>query len=41
MSLSKHALDMIADEVYDILEAPREVVPFSERFPTFDLSDSY
>src|SRR5215210_3714539 len=31
----------IAKEVFDAMSAPREVEPFSTRYPDFDLSDAY
>ncbi|MCA0051447.1 hydratase [Mesorhizobium sp. B283B1A] len=41
MSVSDETLAKIADEVFDTMAAPREVSPFSERFPGFGLEDSY
>ena len=41
MSVSDETLARIADEVFDTMAAPREVPPFSERFPGFGLEDSY
>jgi 2-keto-4-pentenoate hydratase len=41
VSPGKPALDSIADEIFESLIAPRETSPFTERFPEFDLSDSY
>lgn len=37
MSISDETLTKIADEVFDTMVAPREVSPFSERFPGFGL----
>jgi 2-oxo-3-hexenedioate decarboxylase len=41
MSVSDETLTKIADEVFDTMAAPREVPPFSERFPGFGLEDAY
>jgi 2-keto-4-pentenoate hydratase len=41
MGLTKDSLAAIADEVFDTLVVPREVTPFTERYPGFDLSDAY
>lgn len=41
MSLSNAALAKIADEVFELLVVPREITPFSGRFPGFDLADAY
>jgi 2-keto-4-pentenoate hydratase len=41
MGVSDGTLARIADEVFDTMATPREVKPFSERFPEFDLEDAY
>src|SRR4051794_12582441 len=41
MNISEANLAEIADEVFGMMETPREVLPFSERFPGFGLDDAY
>jgi 2-keto-4-pentenoate hydratase len=41
MPLSEEALLTIADEVMDLRVAPREVIPYSKRFPGYELEDAY
>ena len=41
MGVSDETTAIIADEVFDLMRAPREVAPFSERFPGLDLDDAY
>lgn len=41
MNLSDANLTDIADEVFQALTVPTEVVPFSERYPSFTLDDAY
>lgn len=41
MTVSDKTLAIIADEVLATMVAPREVPPFSDRFPGFNLEDAY
>jgi 2-keto-4-pentenoate hydratase len=41
MGVSYETSTIIADEVFGVMLAPREVSPFSDRFPGFDLDDAY
>ena len=41
MAVSRKALMAITSEVVDLLESPREVAPFTDRFPNYDLEDAY
>ncbi|CAM5763914.1 2-keto-4-pentenoate hydratase [Labrys miyagiensis] len=41
MAVSDRTLSIIADEVFATLVDPREVAPFSDRFPGFGLDDAY
>jgi 2-oxo-3-hexenedioate decarboxylase len=41
MAVSDEALAIIAEEVFGNMAAPREVPPFSDRFPGFGLDDAY
>ena len=41
MGVSDGTTAIIADEVFGVILAPREVSPFSDRFPEFDLEDAY
>jgi 2-oxo-3-hexenedioate decarboxylase len=41
MAVSDETLAIIADEVFGTMVAPREVSPFSDRFPWFGLEDAY
>ena len=41
MSASDETLASIADEVFDAMGAPREVLPYTSRFPGYDLGDAY
>jgi 2-keto-4-pentenoate hydratase len=41
MALSLGMRTSIADEVFDAMSTPREIVPFSVRYPGFDMSDAY
>ena len=41
MGVSDETSAIIADEVFGMMAAPREVSPFSDRFPGYDLEDAY
>ena len=41
MPLSHNTLTLIADEVMGLLANPREVAPFSMRYPAYELEDAY
>jgi 2-keto-4-pentenoate hydratase len=41
LTVSDKTLAIITDEVFSTMVAPREVSPFSDRFPGFDLEDAY
>jgi hypothetical protein len=41
MPLSHNTLTLIADEVMELLANPREVAPFSMRFPGYEIEDAY
>ena len=41
MEVSHEPSAIIADEVFGMMAAPREVSPFSDRFPGYDLEDAY
>jgi 2-keto-4-pentenoate hydratase len=41
MPVSHDTLALIADEVMELVANPREVAPFSKRFPGYELDDAY
>jgi 2-keto-4-pentenoate hydratase len=41
MRVSHNTLTLIADEVMELLANPREVAPFSMRFPGYEIEDAY
>ena len=41
MGVSDETSAIIADEVFSMMATPREVLPFSDRFPGFELGDAY
>jgi 2-keto-4-pentenoate hydratase len=41
MALTHDTLTLIADEIMELLANPREVAPFSMRFPGYELEDAY
>ena len=41
MAVSDETLTRVADEVFALMRAPREVSPYTSRFPGYDLEDAY